>query len=57
MPYHQTEGIIKATWKKLSKSSSYSQICFRRVKQLEFSSNGLDDDDNEYIIIAIDSTA
>ena len=36
---------------------SYSQICIRRgLNQLDISSNGLDDDDNKDIIIAIDST-
>jgi hypothetical protein len=52
LPYHQTEGIIKATGKNLPDHSSYSQIC-RRVNKLDITSNRLDDDDN---IVAIDST-
>jgi hypothetical protein len=56
LPYRQTEGIIKATGKNLPNHPSYSQIC-RRVNQLDISSNRLDDDDdNDGIIIAIDST-
>ena len=56
LPYRQTEGIIKATGKNLPNHPSYSQIC-RRVNQLDISSNRLDEDnDNDGIIIAIDST-
>jgi hypothetical protein len=56
LPYRQTEGIIKATGKNFPNHPSYSQIC-RRVNQLDISSNRLDDDDdNDGIIIAIDST-
>jgi hypothetical protein len=55
LPYRQTEGIIKATGKSLPDHPSYSQIC-RRVNKLDITSNRLDDDDDEGIIIAIDST-
>ncbi len=57
LPYRQTEEIIKATAsKRLStdKQQSYSQIC-RRTNKLDITSNRLDDDD-EGIVIAIDST-
>ena len=57
LPYRQTEGIIKATGKNLPNHPSYSQICRRGLNQLDISSNRLDDDDdNDGIIIAIDST-
>jgi IS5 family transposase len=57
LPYRQTEGIIKATVSKrlpTDKQPSYSQIC-RRTNKLDITSNRLDDD-NDGIIIAIDST-
>jgi|KBSMisStaDraftv2_1062788.scaffolds.fasta_scaffold1893388_1 hypothetical protein len=56
MPYRQTEALIKATRKNLPNHPNYSQICRRGLNQLDISSNGLDDDDNKDIIIAIDST-
>src|SRR3954454_18314074 len=52
-------GYHKSHRKKLTRSSSsYSQICRRRVNKLDITSNRLDDDDddNDGIIIAIDST-
>jgi hypothetical protein len=56
VPYRQTEGIIKATGKNLPNHPSYSQICrIRELNQLDISSNRLVDDDDG-IIIAIDST-
>jgi DDE family transposase len=55
LPYRQTEGIIKATGKNFSNHPSYSQIC-RRVNKLDIPSNRLDDDDDQDIIIALDST-
>jgi hypothetical protein len=56
LPYRQTEGIIKATEKNLPVHPSYSQICIRRgLNKLDITSKRLDDD-NDDIIIAIDST-
>jgi Transposase DDE domain len=55
LPHRQTKGIIKATGKNLPDHPSYSQICRRRVNNLEITSNRLDDDDG-VIIITIDST-
>jgi hypothetical protein len=57
LPYRQTEGIIKATGKNLPDHPSYSQIC-RRINKLDIINNrmGMDDDDDDGIIIAIDST-
>jgi hypothetical protein len=55
LPYRQTEGIIKAIGKCLPDHPSYSQIC-RRINKLDITSNSLDDNDNDGIIIAIDST-
>ncbi len=56
LPYRQTEGIIKATGKRLPTDTSppsYSQIC-RRTNKLDIDINGSIDDD--FVIIAIDST-
>jgi hypothetical protein len=58
LPYRQTEGIIKATGKNLpEKSPSYGHIC-KRINKLNVDINDHDskDDDDEYIIIAADST-
>ena len=58
LPYRQkTEGIIKATGKSLPDHPSYSQICIRRINNLNISTKRSDDvDDEKDIIIAIDST-
>jgi hypothetical protein len=61
LPYRQTEGIIKATGKNLpEKSPSYGHIC-KRINKLNVNINndGVKNaaaDDDEYIIIAADST-
>lgn len=57
LPYRQTEGIIKATRKNLpEKSPSYGHIC-KRINKLNVDINDHDRrDDDEYIIIAADST-
>src|SRR3954452_5183915 len=56
LPYRQTEGIIKATGKSLPDHSSYSQIC-RRVNKLDISTKRSgDEDDEDSIVIALDST-
>ncbi|CAN5758695.1 IS5-like element IS903B family transposase [soil metagenome] len=56
LPYRQTEGIIKATGKNLPSKPSYGHIC-KRINKLDINiTNDNTDDDDEYIIIAIDST-
>jgi Transposase DDE domain len=57
LPYRQTEGIIKATGKNLpEKPPSYGHIC-KRINKLNINiTNDNTDDDDEYIIIAIDGT-
>jgi hypothetical protein len=55
LPYRQTEGIIKATGKNLSNHPSYSQIC-RRANKLDIDINRKNMDDDDLIIIAVDST-
>jgi len=59
LPYRQTEGIIKATGKNLpEKPPSYGHIC-KRINKLNIDikkRENVDDNDEEYIIIAIDST-
>ena len=60
LPYRQTEGIIKATGKRLllPSNSSYGHIC-KRINKLTINikkDNTDDDDDDEYIIISVDST-
>jgi len=57
LPYRQTEGIIKATGKNLpEKPPSYGHIC-KRINKLDINiTNDNTDDDDEYIIIAIDGT-
>jgi hypothetical protein len=57
LPYRQTEGIIKATGKRLpEKPPSYGHIC-KRINKLNVNiTNDNTDDDDDYIIIAIDGT-
>lgn len=56
LPYRQSEGIIKATGRSLPDHPSYSQIC-RRVNKLDISFKRSDhDDDENSIVIALDST-
>jgi len=59
LPYRQTEGIIKATGKNLpEKPPSYGHIC-KKINKLNIDikkRENVDDNDEEYIIIAIDST-
>ncbi len=58
LPYRQTEGIINATGKSLpADPPSYGHIC-KRINKLNVDINDRDrkDDDDEYIIIAADST-
>jgi len=55
LPYRQTEGIIKATGKRLPSNPSYGHIC-KRINKLDVDlvKVGIDDDDD--LIIATDST-
>lgn len=57
LPYRQTEGIINATGKKLpDKSPSYGHICKRINKlNIDIKKEPIDDDD-DYVVISIDST-
>ena len=57
LPYRQTEGIIKATGKRLpSKSPSYGHIC-KRINRLYIDiKRDKADDGDDYIIVSIDST-
>ncbi len=60
LPYRQTEGIIKATGKSLpTNPPSYGHMC-KRINKLNIDINDYDkkkdNDDNDYIIIAADST-
>jgi transposase len=57
LPYRQTEGIIKATGKRLpEKPPSYGHIC-KRINKLNVNiTNDNTDDVDDYIIIAIDGT-
>jgi hypothetical protein len=55
LPYRQTEGIVKATGKRLpSNSPSYGHIC-KRINRLniDIKRDKIDDDD---LIVSIDST-
>ena len=57
LPYRQTEGIIKATGKRLpSESPSYGHI-YKRINKLniDIKREQMDDDD-DYVVISIDST-
>jgi DDE family transposase len=56
LPYRQTEGILKATGKSLSNHPSYGHIC-KRINRLNVDiKEGKTDDDNDDLIIAVDST-
>ncbi len=60
LPYRQTEGIIKATVRKsipeYKQPPSYSQIC-RRINKLDIDINSsIENDDDDVVIIAADST-
>lgn len=60
LPYRQTEGIIKATGKRLPNNSpSYGHIC-KRINRLDIDiikkREHMDEDDDDYIIVSIDST-
>jgi hypothetical protein len=56
LPYRQTEGIIKATGKRLPSSPSYSHIC-KRINRLNIDiEKDKMDDDYDDLILAIDST-
>jgi hypothetical protein len=58
LPYRQTEGIIKATGKNLPDHPLviHTDLQKKSKNKLEITSNRLDDDDDDGIIIAIDST-
>lgn len=55
LPYRQTEGIIKATGKRLPSNPSYGHIC-KRINKLTVNIKKDNADDDRYIIIAVDST-
>jgi hypothetical protein len=56
LPYRQTEGIMKATGKNLSGNPSYGHICKRINKlNIDIKRDKTDDDDDD-LIISIDST-
>ncbi len=57
LPYRQTEGIIKATGKRLpANPPSYGHICKRINKlNIDIKREKIDDDD-DYVIVSIDST-
>ncbi len=55
LPYRQTEGVIKATGKTLPSHPSYGQIC-KRINKLNINITKGNTDDDDYIIIAVDST-
>ena len=56
LPYRQTEGIITATGKRLPANPSYGHIC-KRINKLNINikKDKIDDDDDD-LIISIDST-
>ena len=56
LPYRQTEGIIKATGKRLPANPSYGHICERINKLTVNIKKDNTNDDREYIIIAVDGT-
>jgi hypothetical protein len=56
LPYRQMEGIIKATGKRLPANPSYGHICKRMNKLTVNIKKDNTDDDDGYIIIAVDST-
>ncbi|MGH9999774.1 MAG: IS5 family transposase [Nitrososphaeraceae archaeon] len=55
LPYRQTEGIVKATGKRLPANPSYGHIC-KRINKLNIDIKKDNTDDDEYIIITVDST-
>lgn len=56
LPYRQTEGIIKATGKSLpDHPTSYGHIC-KRINKLNIHINNSKIDDDDDLIIAVDST-
>ena len=58
LPYRQTEGIINATGKRLllpANPPCYGHIC-KRINKLNIDIKKDNTDDDEYIIIAVDST-
>ncbi len=61
LPYRQTEGVIKATGNSLHLNPSYGHICKRISNRLNVEVNcsnnsSTDDDGDDYIIIAVNST-
>jgi len=55
LPYRQTEGIIKATGKGLPGNPSYGHIC-KRINKLNIDIKRDRTDDDDYVIVSIDST-
>ncbi len=55
LPYRQTEGIIKATGKRLPANSSYCHIC-KRINKLTIDIKKDKIDDDYDLIILIDGT-
>lgn len=60
LPYRQTEGIINAKGKRLSRNSlSYGHVC-KRINRLNIDikrdKTVDDDDEDDYIIVSIDSS-
>ena len=56
LPYRQTEGIVKATGKRLpSNSPSYGHIC-KRINRLNINIKRDKIDDDDDLIVSIDST-
>jgi hypothetical protein len=55
-PYGRTEGIVKATGKRLLPTNpSYGHIC-KRINKLTINIKKYNTDDEEYILITVDST-
>jgi len=55
LPYRQTEGIVKATGKRLPANPSYGHIC-KRINKLTIDTKKYKIDDDDDLIISIDST-
>jgi transposase len=55
LPYRQTEGIVKATGKRLPANPSYGHIC-KRINKLTIDTKRYVIDDDDDLIISIDST-
>jgi hypothetical protein len=56
LPYRQTEGIIKATGKRLPDNPpSYGHIC-KRINKLNINIKRDNTDDDDHLVIAVDST-